>query len=710
MRIPGLERFNPLSRLKGKDPEQAPETAPVSASDSTPAKQTPEQLVDLVDKRFRWSQQAKEAMLKPWATSLAFYAGEHYRKWSKRQRKLVEPSKIPSWRVLLTDNQIPGVVEMAAAKLSQSRQLPRALSDTGDEEDELGAQAGTRVMSHWWRVDGMELKELEANIQRIILGDTFYHDYWDPSKLAKVAVTDPATGKMTSHRAPVGDVCVEVLSVFDVFPEPVERWSDVRWCIIARRKPLEWFEDTFGAQGAQVTADKGEHESVFNSLMPGSISKTTEEGNANSEEQSATLKVYYERPSNKYPRGRHIMTAGSVLLYHADELPLPHLEIPLAKKGFRYVPKRLWCAGMVEALIGQQRELNRVQNYTLENLRLHGRPRLLAPREAKIDPEALTSDPSEVLEYNASTSPPPGFMNPPSMPTWIQNLPEQIRAAMQQLSGQHEVSNARVPAGVTAASAIRLLQQQDDTRLAVPARMGKEALEIASRHVLATAAEFYREPRLIGVVGRKRTDAALALMGSDIGQRDVLVEITEGVADTDAVRTENFIGWWNTGIFQAAFAGQLPWEFAIGILHELGETWVVDAITGAREAQAEQEPQADPQAEALQAELALKQQELAGKMELETQKLELTKQKLMQELELKRQELGIKTEMQQQELGAKLQLQQADMAFQQQDANARRQQDFQLQREQGMRQAQQAAANARRQQMTAAQKPAAGGK
>ena len=34
----------------------------------------------------------------------------------------------------------------------------------------------------------MEQKELEANVGRAIFGCAFFHDYWDPNRMAKMPV------------------------------------------------------------------------------------------------------------------------------------------------------------------------------------------------------------------------------------------------------------------------------------------------------------------------------------------------------------------------------------------------------------------------------------------------------------------------------------------------------------------------------------------
>lgn len=604
------------------DPEAPTGNAPVDL----------DKLRDLVERRFCYSRDAKQPLLRIWATCLAFYCGDHYRQWSYKQRRLVQNERIPAWRVQMVDNQIPGSVEIGIAKLARTRDLPRALPDGDDDEARATAEANTKALSHWWQRDEMEYKELDANLQRSLFGAAFFHDFWDPDVLGKVPyvkgyTVDRATGAMVEQvgveETPVGDVCTEVLSVFDVFPEPSERWEDVRWCIVASRKPLAWFKDTF-ENGGEIKPEKGDDSGVYDQLIPshaGMAARMGTGGTAPSGEGYATLKIYYERPCKTYPKGRHLMVAGNVLLFHRDQLPLPHGRIPLTMDPYRLVPKRLWPMGNVEGLLGPQRELNRAQSYMIEALRLFGRPQRLAPKGALEDPKEWTTDPDRIVEYDARFGIAPQYLQPPQMPAWVDEMPEKLRSVIYNLSGQHEVSRASVPGGVTAASAIRLLQEQDDTRLAVPALLGKKALVQLSQNVLATQAARYREPRRLTLAAQSGVEIEhVDLNGSDLSPARVEVKITEGVASSDAYRTENLLAWWP--VLQTVFMGGTPPEFVIRVLRELNEGWLADALEAAvaaqqqramqvaqvRQAQAEEEAQAQG---AQQEQAALQQQQQA---------------------------------------------------------------------------------------------------
>lgn len=568
LNLPGM--FNALGAVSARRP---PEDAPAATAEPE-AREQPQsdnELLALIDRRFAAARQGKEPQLRRWATCLAFYVGEQHRVWDRQARRLVDDKRIASYKIQHVDNQIPGIVEVAASKFQRARQLPKALPNTGEPEDEAGAQAGTQVLEHWWRVGGMEVKELEADTIRILFGAAFYHDYWDPTKQATVPVPvgmrqDPETGQVVpiteARKAPVGDVCVEALTVFDVFPDPsAERFDECGWVIVARRKPVYWVEETFGKK---VRPEATAVEDVLTSLLPGAqVAASATDGDG-----SVLLKVYYERPCRKYPQGRMAMTAGGEVLYRADSLPMPHGEIPVTMVPYRLVPKRLWPMGLIECVIGLQRELNRGGGYIAEILRMHAWPKWLA-KKGSVDAKAITNAPGEVIEY---TDQPPSIAPPPPVPAWIVQYPEAQRAGIRILAGQHEVTNGMLPSNVSSGVAISQLAEADNQRLGAAQLLGKYALEQVSRRVLSTITVRYREPRLIRTFGRDKSAQITALTGADIGDRDVLVEIGEGVSNTPAARRQRFLDYKQNGLFD------LPMPLQKAFLHELEEEWLIEAI------------------------------------------------------------------------------------------------------------------------------------
>lgn len=624
---------------KKKQPEPSPD-APVRPEGE------PSDDVAMVDRKFEQARQAKQTKLRTWATCLAFYVGEHYRNWSKEERRMVQPTLRP-WVIRLADNQIPTLVETVAAKLIKARQMPRALPATGEQNDIAAARAGTMALRHWWFSDGMALKEVEANIIRLLFGCAFYHDFWDPAKVAKMAVPQP-DGTTASIEAAVGDVSCEVLSPFDVFPDPQESWDACNWVIIARRKPLAWFKDAY-EDGGKVVGDS-DTGSTYDALLPEMVTSTTNQLGAQDRDKSATLKIYYEKRSKQHPDGRCLHLAGKVLLWNGP-LPMPHGEIPLSQFAYRYVPKTLWPQGMVEGVCDHQKYLNAAMNSLLHILRFWAFPKWLVPREARVEETAITTKPNEVVYYDGlSGAEKPSVITPPNIPGWVEGMPGLMRGSMESVTGVHQVSRASAPSGVRSGVALQILQEQDDSRIRVASELGKAGLENLSQHALETMAEFYGEERMVRTVGEGLQAESLALIGADLNGLDAYVDITEGVVDTKAAKQQTLYDLISTGIFGADFSPQMRGA----ILDAMDVPWLKEKIDAADQAMMQAaEGQPDPQQAAMDAQMQMQQQAHEQKM---------------QEGQLKQAGLAAKVE-QTRELGQiKLQQSQQQMMLDQQKA------------------------------------------
>src|SRR6266576_204708 len=100
---------------------------------------------------------------------------------------------------------------------------------------------------------------------------------------------------------------------------------------------------------------------------------------------------------------------------------------------------------------------------------------------------------------------------------------------MQEISGQHEVSNAQVPPGVKAASAINLLQEADETRLGPGIYAMEEALGELGTMILEIVAKYWSNERLILVTGENHTVDAISFKGAAL-KENTQVEVQTGSA------------------------------------------------------------------------------------------------------------------------------------------------------------------------------------
>lgn len=163
----------------------------------------------------------------------------------------------------------------------------------------------------------------------------------------------------------------------------------------------------------------------------------------------------------------------------------------------------------------------------MENAKRLGNPALLEARQANIEYHGI---PGERVKYDATVQDAaPSYLQPPTIPAYVENEIERIQKSMEEISGIHEVSKATVPTGVTAASAINLLQEQDDTRIGPEIQAMERALELAGTKILKLRARFNTDQRTIRIAGEDDNWDILAFKGAMLGQ-DPQVEVQAGSA------------------------------------------------------------------------------------------------------------------------------------------------------------------------------------
>jgi hypothetical protein len=100
---------------------------------------------------------------------------------------------------------------------------------------------------------------------------------------------------------------------------------------------------------------------------------------------------------------------------------------------------------------------------------------------------------------------------------------------MAEISGLHEVSKASVPTGVTAASAINLLQEADDTRIGPEIQDMENSLALAGTKILKLRARYNSEERMIRIAGEDGNWDVMSFRG-EVLRSNTNVEVQAGSA------------------------------------------------------------------------------------------------------------------------------------------------------------------------------------
>lgn len=478
-------------------------------------------LRDLEDLK-KQGEEARRPFEASWFLNLAFYQGDHWWAWAKD--KFARPQLEP-WRVLFTDNRVQPAVASEVAKLTKNRPVWDAVPASGDDEALEDTLLANRVMEAKWEDLGLQQQLEDVCTWSRVCGSGFWKITWDPlasgtgTEVAidpetREPIPDPGSGELITRDNPnarvleqlaaqqgievpwesvgQGDVKVNVRSPFDLYVDPLagsEGLISARWVIEEAVRSPDELQRRFKLDKAPE-ADASAVGGLVEARMPGARSDTG---------QKIGTRVWelWERPSLKFPKGRHAVWCKDHILV-LEENPTKDAGLPYAMCVGRRIPGRFWPMSLADQLRPLNMELNKTRSQMRENAARIGNPPLMVPSDQQF---TWTGVPGEVVKVDPFAPNTPGFMQVPQLPGYIQNEPALIENSMREVAHQSEVSRGQVPAGVTAASAIQLLQEADQTIIAMDAQAFERFVTESGRMAMDLIAAHYRTDRLIQIAG-----------------------------------------------------------------------------------------------------------------------------------------------------------------------------------------------------------------
>lgn len=476
--------------------------------------------------KFKTARQAFEA---DWFLNLAFYVGHQWLYWN--HGRLDRPN-LASWREMAVDNRILPIVTARVAKKVKTRPTFVATPFTGAESDVDAARITEKVMDFDWEYLELEQKLYQAELFADICGAGFWKIYWDSTlgesaecicgpdgepiqneggQIVKAEEVEAMFGGMlpdgyTIKRVAAGDACVDVVSPFHFYPDPLATsLPEVEKAFEENVRSPQYLKQRYGVElEPDADAPSGPVEArLFSTLMPANGVGYT------------GVKVYefWAKPCPQYPNGKRVVWAQDQILAEEDNPvdPMPYVMFSGVK-----VPNRFWPTAVVTQLRGPQTNLNKLSSQILENAKRVGNPALLKSRQANVSYSGVPGE--EVLFDATLPESAPSYLQPPTVPQYVLEERSRILESMTEISGLHEVSNARVPSGVTAASAINLLMEADDTRIGPEVQDMEVALGRAGTKLMRLRASFTTDTRLMRIAGDDEAWDIVEFKGTMMGK------------------------------------------------------------------------------------------------------------------------------------------------------------------------------------------------
>lgn len=494
----------------------------VFLDESRGARKTREQLAAESMEKFQLAKNDRWRQERNWYLNLAFYFGQHHVVFKHSQATgsnvtnfefYIPPA--PYYRVRPTINQTRKFVRKEISRLTSQKPNAYIVPASTEDRDIFAAQAGEQIWDSLWRKHKFNRTIRRAAFWQTVCGTGFLKQFWDPTAYDPINEIE-------------GDVKLTTETPFHLFIPDLkeEELEDQPYMIHVMMKNPEWIKANLGVEvGNQHKLDYVD-ESLLNVMGANQFS---------SKNIAPVLEFWYKPHAiPQLPEGGMLTIVANEIVQGFEGWPYSHGQYPFSK--IDSVPTgKFYSESIITDLIPLQRELNRTRGQIIEAKNKMSKPQLAA-EEGSLDPSKVTSEPGQVILYK------PGFNAP--IPVPLQDLPSyvteeinRIYTDMADLSGQHDVSEGTVPPGVTAATAISYLQEQDESISANSFSSLEEAIEKTAFQTLTYVKDYWDTPRIVRIVGIDGSFDAQAFKGTDLhGNTDIRVEAGSALPTSRAAK------------------------------------------------------------------------------------------------------------------------------------------------------------------------------
>lgn len=474
-----------------------------------------------VQEQFLRFQEGRKFLERSWELNVNFVNGNQY--CTVAAGELTQVEKTFDWEQRRVFNHIAPVVDIRLSKLSRIRPALAVRAASDDEEDIKASELASSILSAVQEECDLDGVISEATMWSEICGTAFYKIIWNPNGGSKVGVTDSG-GAVRD-----GTVMICAVSPFEIYPASLgeENLENQTAIIHAKILPVETIANTYGVEleGRDISEFSLPH------TMPDGLSANNKKLNTYSYFELVLER--YMRPTAANPEGRLTVVAGDSLLYDGS---LPYINGTDGTRGYPFVKQisqpvagSFFGASVVERLIPVQRAYNAVKNRKHEYLNRISMG-TVAVEDGSVDIDELTDGglaPGKVIIYRQGGTP-PEMLTLGNVPEEFWKEEESLIAEFTKISGAGDLSeNADSFAGVTSATGLQLIIDQDDARLNVAYQSLKRAIKGMGRQILRLYRQFASDVRLMRYAGRDG-QRLLYFKGSDISSDDVVLD-----ADTD---------------------------------------------------------------------------------------------------------------------------------------------------------------------------------
>lgn len=495
-----------------------------------------------------------------WWRNLLYTLGRHWIYYDRKRGQWVD-KRMAKFIPRPVTNKVGEGVESIRAVFGSIDLSALARPIGGDPKNIAAAEVADAFQPFVHEEHRMEEVLEESDFWLIVTGNSFLHPYWDKDRSngtiavpqdvclrcqASFPPSDPApmvcpacqqpgplmlggpdpSNPITAD-VPAGCGRTDAISPLEVAIPPIYRnLKDSPFVIRMRFRAKSYYEDKYGELAKKIQFDNSPRERSLQLLRTlatqsdvSSMPLTLSAGVGQElQQQGKTEFEMWRRPNEEWPDGLFLRVIGdgpgAIVLRDEDEScpgPLPTRDrddkpyIPFVHTSYQTVGGRLWARGPIDPVIQKQDQINQLDSLIQLIVTRVANPIWLEPKGAEV--KSFTGEPGLVVKYNplvAGGTAKPERLAGENIPVTLFSLRDQYLKDFETLMGTFDVLKGARPPNVQAFSAMQLLVERAQARLAAVFKERGRAYRDWFSMALELERQFGPDERAFTVLGPNR--------------------------------------------------------------------------------------------------------------------------------------------------------------------------------------------------------------
>jgi hypothetical protein len=466
---------------------------------------------------------------------LAAYRGRESLEPSTQSRSEDRTNKLRRRRQRLIMNHLHDLTETKVSQLTRVKPAIQVIPVTDDYNDKQSAKTVKKLYDHLSSINDIDSMITQMHRVRKIAGESYMFITWDKDKGDK----HPDAGKSTEDAEgntvevpedlKTGDVCLELEHPWRVLVDSANyEFKNADYCTRLKVRHVE----TVRAENPNINKEK---------IIADVDLKTFDAFQVKNRILNDHVVVYefFHRKTKLVPEGRYIRFTKSTIL-EDTELPYSHGELPFVRFTDLDIPDVFHGISLYEQLVPIQNFYNNMSSMIGKNIWLTSHAKWMMPRgAARLDD--LGND-NTVVQFQGPVAP---FLAQASPnPTDVYNFRGQVKEELEQLSKVDGTSRGQPPQGITAAVALRFLNEQENERNSTDIAKHNKGVQSIARLAISVAGDFYEpdDGRMLRILGKDNRYMVKFFDTADLTKDyDIRVESSTPLAESKSSRLQRII-------------------------------------------------------------------------------------------------------------------------------------------------------------------------